>query len=183
MNGIVFVEIEKFAHSRLSEQAWREVVRLAGVPSRIYYRVADYPDEEAFALLSTLSDAMKEPLGVTLENLGEFIVPDLIKMSRYWIKPDWKTVDLIANTEKTIHEMLRSEGSQTNPPRLQCRRSSPEEVVVTYNSSRKLCALAKGIIMGVGKHYGERVTIAEPTCMLKGAPACQLVVNVASPAL
>jgi hypothetical protein len=182
MNGILFVEISKFAQSRLGEQAWQEIVRLAGVPSRTYYRVADYPDEEAFALLSTLSAAMKEPLAVTLESLGEFIVPDLIKMSRYWIKPEWKTLDLIANTENTIHETLRSEGSQTNPPRLQCRRSAPEEVVVTYDSPRKLCALAKGIIIGIGKHYGERVTIAEPTCMFNGAPACELVVSVVSPA-
>jgi hypothetical protein len=183
MNGIVFIEIGKFAQSRLGDQAWREVVRLAGVPSRIYYRVADYPDEEAFALLSALSAAMEEPISAVLESLGEFIVPDLMKMSRYWIKPDWKTLDLIANTEETIHEMLRSEGSQTNPPRLQCRRAGPDQVVVTYTSPRKLCALAKGIIIGVGKHYGERVTIAEPTCMLKDAAACQLIVNVVSPAL
>jgi predicted hydrocarbon binding protein len=183
MNGIVFIEIAKFAQSRLGNQAWREVVRLAGVPSRTYFRVADYPDQEAFALLSALAATMKEPDAVILESLGEFIVPDLIKMSRYWIKPDWKTLDLIANTEKTIHEMLRSEGSQTNPPRLQCSRISPEEVAVTYDSPRKMCALAKGIIMGVGKHYGERVTIAEPTCMLKGAAACQLIVKVVSPAL
>jgi hypothetical protein len=183
MNGIVFVEIGKFAQSRLGEQAWREVVRLAGVPPRIYYRVADYPDEEAFALLSALSKAMEEPLPMILQSLGEFIVPDLIKMSRYWIKPDWKTLDLIANTEETIHEMLRSDGSQTNPPRLHCRRSSPEEVIVTYDSPRKMCALAKGIIMGVGKHYGEKVTIAEPTCMLAGGVVCQLIVKVVSPAL
>lgn len=183
MNGIVFVQIGKFAQSQLGEQAWREVVRSAGVPSRLYYRVADYPDEEAFALLSALSTAVGEPLSVILESLGEFIVPDLMKMSRYWIKPEWKTLDLIANTEKTIHDTLRSEGSRTNPPRLQCRRSSPEQVIVTYDSPRKLCALAKGIIAGVAKHYGERVTIAEPTCMLKGEPACELVVNVVSPAL
>jgi hypothetical protein len=181
MNGIVFVEIGKFAQSRIGEQAWREVVRLSGVPSRIYYRVADYPDEEAFALLSTLSAAMKEPLALVLESLGEFIVPDLMKMSRYWIKPDWKTLDLIASAEETIHAMLRSDGSQTNPPRLHCWRSSPQEVVVTYDSPRKMCALAKGIIVGIGKHYGERVTIAEPTCMLKGGGACQLIVNVVSP--
>jgi hypothetical protein len=182
MNGIVFVQIGKFAQSRLGEQAWKEVVRLAGVPPRIYYRVADYPDEEAFALLSALSTAMKEPLAVTLESLGEFIVPDLMKMSRYWIKPDWKTLDLIANTEETIHHMLRSEGSQTDPPRLQCRRAGPDEVVVRYDSPRKMCTLAKGIIRGVAKHYGERVTIAEPTCMLKGDVACELIVNVAPPA-
>jgi len=52
MNGIVFTEIGKFARSRLGDEAWGDVERLASVPSRIYYRVADYPDAEAFALLS-----------------------------------------------------------------------------------------------------------------------------------
>jgi Haem-NO-binding len=103
-------------------------------------------------------------------------------MSRYWIKPDWKTLDLIAHTEETIHHMLRNEGSQTNPPRLQCRRASPDAVVVTYDSPRKMCTLAKGIIKGIAKHYGERVTIGEPTCMLKGEIACELIVTVAPPA-
>ena len=178
MNGMVFTEIGNFARSRLSVEAWRDIERLAGVPSRIYYRVADYPDEEAFALLSALSAALQEPVAVTIESLGEFIVPDLLRIARSWIKPEWKTVDLIANTERTIHELLRSEGSQTNPPRLQCRRAGPQEVVVTYDSPRKMCALAKGIIHGLGRHYGERIAITEPTCMLRGDPACQLIVSV-----
>jgi predicted hydrocarbon binding protein len=178
MNGIIFTEIGKFARSRLGDEAWGDVERLAGVPSRIYYRVADYPDAEAFALLSALAAALHEPVAVTLEGLGEFIVPDLLRIARAWIKPEWKTLELIANTESTIHELLRTEGSQTNPPRLQCRRAGPQEVVVTYDSPRKMCALAKGIIHGLGSHYGERITITEPTCMLRGDPACQLIVNV-----
>jgi predicted hydrocarbon binding protein len=175
---MVFAEIGNFARSRLGVEAWRDIERLAGVPSRIYYRVADYPDEEAFALLSALSAALQEPVAVTLESLGEFIVPDLLRMARSWIKPEWKTLELIANTESTIHEVLRSEGSQTNPPRLQCRRAGPQEVVVTYDSPRKMCSLAKGIIHGLGRNYQERIAIAEPTCMLRGDPACQLIVSV-----
>ncbi|HEV3010893.1 MAG TPA: heme NO-binding domain-containing protein [Burkholderiales bacterium] len=177
MNGIVFLEIGKFARSRLGEHAWREVVRLAGVPSRIYYRVADYPDQEAAALVSALAAALNEPLSTVLENLGEFITPDLLRMARSWIKPEWKTLDLIANTEATIHETLRAEGSQTNPPRLRCERTAPDEVVVTYDSPRRLCSLARGIVRGVARHYAEQVAIAEPSCMLKGDAACRLVVK------
>jgi predicted hydrocarbon binding protein len=176
MNGIVFMEIGKFAHSRLGPQAWAEAMRAAGIPSRIYYRVADYPDDEALALLSALSGALQEPVQAVLESLGEFIVPDLMKMSRYWIQPQWKTLDLIEHTEETIHETLRQEGSQTDPPRLRCRRTGPHEVVVTYDSPRRMCSLAKGIIAGVAKHYGETVTITEPSCMLKGAASCELII-------
>jgi len=152
-------------------------VRLAGVPPRIYYRVAEYPDQEAVALLSALASALNEPLDAVLENLGEFITPDLLRMARYWIHPDWKALDLIANTEATIHETLRAEGSRTDPPRLRCERTAPYEVVVTYDSARRLCALARGIVKGVASHYAEQVSIREPSCMLKGDPACRLVVK------
>lgn len=182
MNGVVFIEIAKYAQSRVGENAWREVVSLAGLPSRTYFRIADYPDEEALALLSALSARMKEPVPVVMESLGEFIVPDLMRMAQYWIDPRWTTVDLIANTEQTIHEMLRNEGSHNSPPRLQCRKTGPQEVIVTYDSPRRMCALAKGIVSGVARHYEEKVTITEPTCMLKGDPTCQLIVNVIPPA-
>lgn len=177
MNGIVFLEIGKFAQSRLGEQAWREVVRLAGVPPRTYYRVADYPDQEATALLSALAAALNEPVAAVLENLGEFITPDLLRMARFWIQPQWKTLELIANTETTIHETLRAEGSRTDPPRLRCERTAPDEVVITYDSPRKLCGLARGIVRGIAGHYGEQVAITEPSCMLKGDAACRLVVK------
>jgi predicted hydrocarbon binding protein len=179
MNGIIFIEIGKFAQSRLGPQAWQEAVRAAGVSTRVYYRVADYPDEEALALLSALSAALQEPVQAVLENLGEFIVPDLLKMSRYWIQPQWKTLDVIEHTEETIHETLRQEGSQTNPPRLRCRRAGPQEVVVTYDSPRRMCSLAKGIIAGLAKHYGETITITEPSCMHRGDASCELIVRLA----
>jgi hypothetical protein len=177
VNGIVFIEIGKFARSRLGEQAWREIVRLAGIPSRTYYRVADYPDAEAAALLSTLASALNQPPGDVQENLGEFITPDLLRMARFWIRPEWKTLDLVANTEATIHEMLRAETSRTDPPRLRCERTGPDELVVTYDSARRLCRLARGIVRGVARHYAEQVVIQEPSCMLKGDAACRLIVK------
>jgi predicted hydrocarbon binding protein len=177
VNGIVYLEIAKFAESLLGESGWQEVIRQSGVPKRLYYRVADYPDEEAFALLFALSLTLQQPVAAVLERLGEFIVPDLLRMSRYWIQPEWKTLDLILNTEHTIHETLRQEGSSTDPPRLQCRRTGADEVAITYASPRRLCSLARGIIRGIADHYGEPVTVSEPACMLKGAPACELIVR------
>jgi hypothetical protein len=104
LNGTVFIEIGKFAQSRIGEQSWRDVLKRAAIPERVYYRVADYPDAEASAQLAALASALHEPLGDVIESLGEFIAPDLLRMARYWIEPQWKTLDLIANTELTIHE-------------------------------------------------------------------------------
>ena len=69
MNGVIYIEIAKFAQSLIGEQGWEGVIRQAGVPVRRYYRVADYPDEEAFALLGALSVQLQRPVP---ELLGEY---------------------------------------------------------------------------------------------------------------
>ncbi|WP_137895695.1 heme NO-binding domain-containing protein [Ramlibacter sp. 2FC] len=178
MNGIFPIEIRKFVEARLGEQAWPEIVRSAEVRPRLYVPVADYPDQEIAALLSAVSARTGDPIPVILEAMGEFIVPDLISMVPTFIRPGWKTLDMIANTEEAIHEVLRHAGTNTNPPKLMCRWAGSHEVVVTYTSPRKMCTLAKGIIRGIAKYYGEQVAITEPTCMLRGDAACQLHVTV-----
>jgi hypothetical protein len=84
LNGVIYIEIARFAQSLIGEQGWEGVIRQAGLPVRRYYRVADYPDEEAFALLWALSMQLQRPVPDLLEGLGEFIVPDLVKMARNW---------------------------------------------------------------------------------------------------
>ena len=58
-------------------------------------------------------------------------------------------------------------------------RVSPDEVVITYSSERKLCAVAKGIVKGIGAHYQERISIRESECMLTGASVCTISVKLA----
>lgn len=182
VNGVIFQEIGSFAQSLLGPHAWEGLQLAVCPPGRVYYRVADYPDEEAMALIAAMAEQMHEPPGTVLYQLGEFIALDLLRMAHYWIAPEWRTLDLIVNTEATIHAALRNGGSRTDPPRLRTRRTGPNEVEVLYDSPRRLCALARGIIVGLAKHYGEDVTVTESACMLKGDPACLLVARVTPPA-
>ena len=182
MNGAFFQELGNFARSRLGAHAWQELQRAVCPPGRVYYRDADYPDEEAWALVAALAQWLHEPPGAVLRALGEFIAPALMGMAHSWIPSEWRTLDLIVNTETTIHETLRHVGPRTYPPRLRTRRTGPAVVEVLYDSPRRLCGLAKGIVVGLGRHYGEEVTVTEPVCMLAGAPACLLVVEILPPA-
>ncbi len=42
----------------------------------------------------------------------------------------------------------------------------------------KMCALARGIMLGIAKHYRETIAIKEPTCSLSSAKACRLEVSL-----
>ncbi|MGH7766511.1 MAG: heme NO-binding domain-containing protein [Candidatus Binatia bacterium] len=96
-----------------------------------------------------------------LENFGEFVVPDLMSTFNMLINPKWKTMEMLLNTETTIHKVVRLKNPGAEPPRLQFTQTGPNTLKFNYNSPRRMSAVAKGIMKGVAKHYGETVEIQE----------------------
>ena len=178
MHGIIFWELKKYVDTKFGGDTWQRLLQEAGLGSRIYTTLQEYPDEEAVAIVGAASRATGQEASAILEDFGEFIVPDLVSMFKAMIKPEWKTLDLIENTEEVIHKAVRVQNPGAKPPRLQCSRPSANEVVINYASPRKMCAVARGIAKGVAKHYNEEVTIFEPRCMLKGSPSCEIRVRI-----
>ncbi len=174
MHGIIFVELKKFADSRLGNEGWNEVLKDSGIGQKMYIPIQEYPDDEAVSILSAISTRIGRPLPYVLEEFGEFIVPGLIRMYKALIKPEWGALDLVEHTEQTIHSVVRIKNPGAKPPELKCSRPSQDEVVISYTSPRKMCAIAKGIMKGVAKHYNEQVLITEKTCMLSGSSSCSI---------
>lgn len=179
MHGIIFLELKKYVETKLGAEAWSQLLKEAGLEYRFYLATETYADQEALALVSTATRITGNPAAAILEDFGHFIVPDLLKVYGALIKPQWKTLDLLENTESMIHTAVRIGSPGATPPALACSRPSPDEVVVTYQSPRKMCALAKGIVTGVAEHYNERVLLNETSCMLNGDACCEISVRVA----
>lgn len=177
MHGIIMVELKKYITNKFDGETWNTLLKKAGLWPRLYVPVAEYPDEEVFSLVSTASEMTGlSPNGI-LEDFGEFVSEGLLKMYRPLVKNHWRTLDLIENTERSIHTAIRLKDKQAKPPQLQCRRLSEAEVVVSYNSPRKLCAVARGIAKGVAKHYGESIVISEASCMHRGDQTCEISIK------
>ena len=177
MHGTIFAELQKYVVSKLGEDAWLALKREAGVSRDSYDPLEIYPDAEVAALVTAGSRVAGLPADALLEDFGAFIAPDLLEM--YWgaIQPEWRTLELLENTESAIHDVVRVKQKGATPPYLNARRTGPAEVTITYTSPRKLCAVAKGIVRGVAAHYGDSISLAEPNCMLRGDAACTLVVK------
>jgi hypothetical protein len=178
MNGTVLMQLGKFVERTFGQGSWEKLLTDSGIGPRLYVPVQNYPDPEAMALVSAAAQKAGVPVPALLEDFGEFIVQGLVQMYGFLIEPSWKTLDLIGNAEQTIHEVIRRSNAKAHPPRLKCERSSQEEVVVVYSSPRKMCGLAKGIVKGFAKHYQERVAIQERACMHRGAPECEISVQL-----
>lgn len=116
-----------------------------------------YPDEEVGQLVTAAAQTTGLAPAAILEDFGEFIAPDLLGMYRNLLKPGWRTLELLENTETTMHRVVRMQHNGSAPPYLQAKRTAPREVTINYTSPRRLCAVAKGIIRGVAKHFEDTV--------------------------
>ncbi|MEW5847561.1 MAG: heme NO-binding domain-containing protein [Myxococcota bacterium] len=178
MHGVIFAELRAFVGANLGEKAWDELLKAAGMSGRMFLPMERYPDADALALVTTASRLTGKPVPVLLEAFGEFIGPNLVKKYQRLIKPEWRTLDVLLNTQGAIHRVVQIENKGAAPPELVCNRSGTDEVTITYGSARKMCGVAKGIITALARHYDEPVGMVERQCMHGGAPNCVIVVRV-----
>jgi Haem-NO-binding len=182
MHGIVHAEFQKYFIIRHGHPIWKKLLSQAGLGTKSYLVSQHYPDSEILRLVTAASQMTGKPIPTMLEDFGQFIVPDLIDMYVPMLDPQWRTLDVVEHTERTIHQVVRLRNPGASPPELKCRRVSAGEVQVSYSSARKMCALARGIIRGLAKHFEETVQIEEGACMHQGAPSCEISVRLAAPA-
>lgn len=179
MHGMMLAELKKYVDDRLGGDTWKTLLKEAGIGVKIYLPTQTYDDAEVVSIVSTAARVSNTPLTAILEDFGQFIVADLVGTYGAYIKPEWKTLDLIQNTEETIHRVVRSRNPGAAPPELKVARVSPDEVSIEYASKRKLCAIARGIVRGVAAHYREQVAVSEAQCQLRGDKQCVINVKLA----
>lgn len=177
MHGLIFVELKKYVTARYDEKTWEALLDKAGLKHQTFLASNVYPDQEILALVGAACHATGASPAAVLEDFGDFIVPDLIDQYKFLMKPGWGLLEFLENTEDTIHKIMRFHKGVT-PPRLVTHRLGDDKLIISYSSSRKMCALLKGIVKGSAKFFNEGVTVTESRCMLHGDPECNVTVQL-----
>src|SRR5260370_18530098 len=99
MQGIFVAELRKYVQARSGGNGWSFLLEKAGLGGKLYMSVGEYPDSEVVALVTAASVVTGHSIAATLEDFGEFITPSLMDMYGHLMKPDWRALDVIENTE------------------------------------------------------------------------------------
>lgn len=180
MHGLIVNQLRQYVIERHGRDAWESLRTGTGVaieegpvPIR-----AGYADTDVLALITAASERFGAPIPEILDDFGTFIAPTLLRIYEPLIPKHWRTLDVVENTENTIHTVVRGqEAGIALPPHLRVTREAPDLAVVEYTSPRKLCALATGIVRGIAAEYGEEVRLDQPECMLRGDSRCMIRVR------
>jgi tRNA A-37 threonylcarbamoyl transferase component Bud32 len=179
VHGLIFFYLQKFTDSiTAGRTSWGAIRAQVATSTARYLPSGVYDDADAVQLLGVLATETNRPLPDLLRDFGEFLAPQLLKVAGTYVDPSWRTLDLIENTEKIIHTMVRAANPGAAPPVLETVRPSMSELHLVYTSRRQLCPLAVGLMRGIARHYGEQIVIGEPSCMLRGDPFCSFTIEV-----
>jgi hypothetical protein len=176
VHGSILMALRRHVVQSYDEATWDALLADAGMPGRLFTSLGDYPDSDVLALVAAATRATGQDADAVLLGFGRSLVTDLVGTYRYLFDPSWTAFDLIEKTESTVHTVVRARQPGARPPMLVVTRRGPEHVSIRYESARRLCALARGITLGVGDHYGTPLQVNELACTRKGAPACQIEV-------
>lgn len=182
MHGLLFAELKRFVVARLGPDAWNKLLAEAGLGSKLYLPTQAYSDEELVRLVSTASKMTGIPTTDLQEAFGDFIAPELLKLYSTQINPTWRTLDVIEKTESFVHRAVRLKVPGAEPPRLVTTRPRPDEVILEYTSTRRLCPVAIGIIKGTARTMKETVDVRQDECMLRGDARCLITTRLLAPA-
>jgi len=177
---MIHTALQKYVETSFGLETWRTLLARTGLQATIFTPLGTYPDAQLAALVAETEALSGIPAATLLEGFGEFLVPTYLTLYGSLLKPEWRTLEVLENTEETVHRVVRMRNPGAEPPRLRVRRTAPDEVELTYDSARKLCAVARGIARGVAKQFEEPLQVRDRSCMLRGDPACVILFRVRS---
>jgi hypothetical protein len=176
VKGIVFTLLERAVVEDYGEDAWDDLLDGAGLVGA-YTSLGDYPDDDLRRLVEQASRTLGLPPQDIIRWFGRRALPALAASFPGFFRDHPNTRSFLRTLNEIIHPEVRKLYPGADVPWFDFQETPEGGLVMGYVSQRKLCAFAEGLIEGAAGHFGEPVSIAQPTCMLRGDPACALVLQ------
>ena len=177
MKGIVFNLLEEVVVARHGEAAWDSLLDATNL-SGSYTSLGSYPDEEVGKLVVAGADALGMTPAEVLRWFGREAMPLLAKRYPVFFAEHRTAQSFILSVNDIIHPEVRKLYAGAHCPFFRFEQRPDGALVMTYDSPRKLCALAHGFIEGAGDHFHESIGVEHLSCMHKGDPNCMLSIRV-----
>lgn len=178
MHGMIHTALQRYVETSFGAETWKTLLARTGLAQAVFTPLGTYPDAQITALVAEAEALSGIPTATLLEGFGEFLVPTYLWMYGALLKPEWRTLEVLENTEETVHRVVRMRNPGAEPPRLRVLRTAKDQVELTYASARKLCAVARGIARGIAKRFEEPLETQDRSCMLRGDSVCVIVFRV-----
>jgi hypothetical protein len=176
VKGIVFTLLEDAVAAEHGEDAWDDLLDGAGLVGA-YTSLGDYPDADLYKLVERASATLGLTSQEVIRWFGRSALPRLaVSYPGFFEHPN--TRSFLYTLNDIIHPEVRKLYPGADVPWFDFSERPNGDLVMGYDSHRRLCAFAEGLIEGAAAHFDEPVAITQPTCMLRSDPACEIVIHL-----
>jgi len=176
VKGVVFNILERVVSRDYGEDTWDSLLDSAGLDGS-YTSLGSYADEDLMRLVAAASSALDTPPDDIVRWFGREALPVFAENYPQLFEPHASTRTFVLTLNDIIHPEVRKLYPGADVPVFDFDDSSPDRLVMGYQSPRKMCSFAEGLLEGTANHYGERMTIEQPCCMKRGDERCLLEIS------
>lgn len=175
MKGVVFNLLEGFITDGWGEETYDAILSRCPIHARgPFVGPGTYPDADLMAIVATTVEKLGVGLPEALHAFGKYCFPRLAARVPTFMAGHHHPKSFLFTLDSVIHVEVRKLFRDARPPRILCRDTGPDELVLRYESERKLCTLATGLLEGAGEYFATPLTWTETQCASRGADACEL---------
>ena len=176
MKGVVFNIVQDVVEQHLGVDTWDDALGRAGVDGA-YTSLGNYPDGDLVQLVGALADLADLSHDEVLVFAGRHGFRQLGSRHPDLITPydGWRAV--LAHLDGIIHPEVAKIYPGADVPSFTVTDDADGAVRVVYESRRQLCALAEGLLIGLGEWFRSSLSVEHAECRHRGDASCTLVVT------
>ena len=175
MKGIVFNLLEEVVTREYSADTWDDLLDAASLNGS-YTSLGSYPDEDLSKLVMAASSALQQPPADVIRWFGRSAVPLLAEKYPGFFRPHTSTRSFVLTLNEIIHPEVRKIYPGADVPEFDFEVAE-SALLIGYNSKRRLCSFAQGLIEGTAEHYDEEIELEHLNCMIRGDDKCLIRVD------
>jgi len=178
MQGSIYTTFSEMVIEKMGMGVWNDLLEKVNPGSDgIYTNGMQYEDSEIMAYVAELSIMTKIDAPTLVKAFGEYLFIHLYNSSPEKIAHIDNLKDFLICIDNVIHKEVKRVYPEAYLPSFKYSETPKGDLVMFYQSKRKLCHLSEGLITSAAKHFDQPISIAHPECMHDGADKCKLIIH------
>jgi predicted hydrocarbon binding protein len=135
----------------------------------VYAYIEGFPDQQLLDVVTKLSHRTGTPLTELIEAFGQSVFHCLAFKHSIFTDEKANLMEFMKSIESVIHKEVRKLYQNPNLLSIEWKQPAKDSLTLRYQSPRKLCHLADGLIRGAAEHYKTKINMSQTTGMHDGA--------------
>lgn len=181
MKGVVFNVLEQVVSAEHGEDTWDRLLDEADLDGA-YTSLGSYEDADLGKLVMAASAALDVPPDDVVRWFGRNALPKFAESYPQFFQRHGSGRTFVLTLNDIIHPEVRKLYPGADVPEFDFDTPPDGRLIMGYQSARRLCSFAEGLLQGTADYFDEELEIAHPQCMKRGDERCVLELEFSSKA-